>query len=158
MAVYFYLGGLNNVAVSVENVGDYNMVGVKFSGKSNSDTLETAYLEARDYILNGELDGVLTMIHYKDSTLKKGHIKVFVGVKLNKGTSEIPSHYGRLTIPARKAVRATLEAHNIVMPNSETVEERINEKAKELNFDLLDFTIEQYVNEEIILIDIPVRQ
>ena len=126
MAVYFYLGGLNTVLVSVENVSDYNMVGKKFTDKVNSEAISEAYLEARDFILNGDLDGVLTVINYKDTTLEKDHVRVFVGVKLNKGTSDIPADYGRLTIPARKAVRATIESHNIVMPNSETVEERIN--------------------------------
>jgi len=158
IAVYFYLGGLNTVEVTVEDVNDYNMVGVRFKGFVDSDTLQEAFVEAREYVKNGRLEGVLTLIHYKDSTLKKDHVNVFVGVKLDKGTSDIPADYERMTIPARRAVRATIEAHNSVIPDSETVEERLLEKAKELNFELQDFTVEQYVNELVLLIDMPVRQ
>lgn len=158
IAIYFYLGGLNSVEVTVEEVSDYNLVGIKFTGFSDSDTLRDAFTDAREYVENGRLEGVLTLVHYKDSTLKEDHVKVFVGIKLDKGTSDIPGNYKRLTIPARRAVRATIEAHNSVMPNSETIEERILEKAEEMRFDLLDFTIEQYISEKKLLIDMPARQ
>ncbi len=157
IGVYFYLGGLNTVEVTVENVSDYNIVGVKFKGNGDSDTLRNAFFDAREYVEQGRVAGVLTLIHYKDTTLTEEQVNVFVGIKLDQGTSDLPEGYQRLTIPARRTVRATIEAHNSVMPNSETVEERMLEKAEELRFELSEFTIEQYVSERIILIDMPVR-
>ncbi|GAB5523494.1 MAG: hypothetical protein Roseis2KO_13660 [Roseivirga sp.] len=157
IGVYFYLGGLNTVEVTVENVSDYNIVGVKFKGNGDSDTLRDAFFDAREYVEQGRVAGVLTLIHYKDTTLTDEQVNVFVGIKLDQGTSDLPAGYQRLTIPARRTVRATIEAHNSVMPNSETVEQRMLEKAEELRFELSDFTIEQYVSERIILIDMPVR-
>lgn len=157
IGVYFFLGGLNKVEVTVENVSDYNIVGIRFKGNGDSDTLRNAFFDAREYVQQGRVDGVLTLIHYKDTTLTDEQVNVFVGIKLNQGTSDLPEGYQRLTIPARRAVRATIEAHNSVMPNSETVEERMLEKADELRFSLSDFTIEQYISERIIMIDMPVR-
>ncbi len=157
IGVYFFLGGLNKVEVTVENVSDYNIVGIRFKGNGDSDTLRNAFFDAREYVQQGRVDGVLTLIHYKDTTLTDEQVNVFVGIKLNQGTSDLPQGYQRLTIPARRAVRATIEAHNSVMPNSETVEERMLEKADELRFSLSDFTIEQYISERIIMIDMPVR-
>lgn len=157
IAVYFYLGGLNKVEVTVENVKDYNIVGIKFKGNGDSDTLRNAFFDAREFVREGRVDGVLTLIHYKDTTLTDEQVNVFVGIKLNQGTSDLPEGYQRLTIPARRAVRATIEAHNSVMPNSETVEERMLEKADELRFELSDFTIEQYISERVIMIDMPIR-
>jgi hypothetical protein len=157
IAVYFYLGGLNSVEVTVEDVSDYNLVGIRFRGNGDSDTLRTAFFDARKYVQEGTLDGVLTLVHYKDTTLKEEEVNVFVGVKLNQGTSGIPSSYQRLTIPARRAVRATIEAHNAVMPNAETIEERLYKKAEEMRFELQDFTVEQYVSEQKMVIDMPVR-
>lgn len=157
-AIYFYLGGLNKVDITLETVSDYNLVGQHYTGSYDSDTLQNAFFEARDLVTKGQLDGILTMLHYKDTTLKEDHIKVFVGIKLNAGTSNLPSHYQRLTVPARRAVRATIEAHNSVMPNSETIEERLQQKGEELNLELQDFTIEQYLGERELMIDLPVRQ
>lgn len=157
VAVYFYLGGLNSVEVTVTEVSDYNLVGVRFRGNGESDTLRNAFFDARKYVEEGTLDGVLTLVHYKDTTLKDEEVNVFVGVKLNQGTSDIPSSYQRLTIPARRAVRATIEAHNSVMPNAETIEERLLKKAEEMRFELQDFTVEQYVSEQKMVIDMPVR-
>lgn len=157
IGIYFYLGGLNTVEVTVEGVSDYNIVGIKFKGNGDSDTLRNAFFDAREYVDQGRVAGILTLIHYKDTTLTEDQVNVFVGIKLNQGTSDLPEGYQRLTIPARRAVRATIEAHNSVMPNSETVEERMLEKAEELRFELSDFTIEQYISERIIMIDMPVR-
>lgn len=157
IGIYFYLGGLNTVEVTVENVSDYNIVGIKFKGNGDSDTLRNAFFDAREYVEKGRVAGVLTLIHYKDTTLTDEQVNVFVGIKLDQGTSDLPAGYQRLTIPARRTVRATIEAHNSVMPNSETVEQRMLEKAEELRFELSDFTIEQYISERIIMIDMPVR-
>lgn len=157
IGVYFYLGGLNTVEVTVENVSDYNIVGIRFKGNGDSDTLRNAFFDAREYVEQGRVAGVLTLIHYKDTTLTDEQVNVFVGIKIDQGTSDLPADYQRLTIPARRTVRATIEAHNSVMPNSETVEQRMLEKAEELRFELSEFTIEQYVSERIIMIDMPVR-
>lgn len=157
VGVYFYLGGLNSVEITVEEVSDYNIVGVKFKGNGDSDTLRNAFFDAREYVEKGRVEGILTLIHYKDTTLTSEQVNVFVGIKLNQGTSDIPDGYQRLTIPARRAVRATIEAHNSVMPNSGTIEERLLEKAEEMRFELSDFTIEQYISETVLMIDMPVR-
>lgn len=156
-AAYFYLGGLNSVEVTVEEVNDYNIVGIKFRGNGDSDTLRDAFFDAREHVEKGSVKGILTLIHYKDTTLTDEQVNVFVGIKLNQGTSDIPAGYQRLTIPARRAVRATIEAHNSVMPNSGTIEERLLEKAEEMRFELSDFTIEQYISETVLMIDMPVR-
>lgn len=157
-AIYFYLGGLNKVAITVENVADYHLVGIRFKGEGGSDSLRNAFFEARGYVENGRLSGTLTLLHYRDTTLEKGRVNVFVGIRLNGGTSDLPAHYQRLTIPAQRAVRATIQAHNSVMPNAQTIEERLLAKAEELRLELQGFTIEQYLSERELRIDMPVRQ
>lgn len=154
---YFYLGGMNSVEYTIENVGDYNLVGVPFQGKGDSKEIEEAFFEAKRYLDEGTLEGVLTIVHYQDSTLAEEEQKLFIGIKLNRGASELPLGYERLTIPAQRTVRATIEAHNVVMPSPETIENNIREKALELNIAVQDFTIEQYVSEKQLLIDMPAR-
>ena len=158
VAVYFYLGGLNYVAVEVQTVSDYNLVGFHFQGEGDSDTLRKGWQQAKTLIESGKLNGTVAVLHYKDTTLAEGKVKVFMGVRLDKGTSDLPDNYTRLTVPARRTVRATISAHNAVMPNSETIEERLLKKAEESRLELQNFTIEQYLNEKELWVDMPVRQ
>ena len=89
-AIYMYLGGLNKVEYSVERVSDYNLVGILFEGEGDSKDIETAFFEAKDYIDTNQLTGVLTLVHYNDTTIAEDIVKMFIGVKLETGTSNIP--------------------------------------------------------------------
>mgnify|MGYP003775245793 CR=1 FL=1 len=157
VSLYVYLGGLNKVEYSVENVRDYNLVGRHFEGKAKSSEIEAYFFEARNLLANGQLDGILTLVHYNDTTLAEGQVKLFVGILLNQGIDALPVDYDRLTIPAFRAMRATIEAHNIVMPSPQTIENTLREKAAEHSIRLQDFTIEQYLGERELLIDMPAR-
>lgn len=154
---YMYLGGLNKVDITLESVSDYNLVGTHYQGREKNEDIENAFITAREYLENGRLKGVLTLVHYNDSTLAENRVKLFIGVKLNEGTSDLPEGYNRLTIPASNAIRATIEAHNVVMPTPENIENSMVEKAAQLNLRLQNFTIEQYLSERNLLIEIPVK-
>ena len=156
-AAYFYLGGLNSVEYTVENISDYNLVGVPFRGKAKSKEIEEAFFNAKGYLENGSLDGILVLVHYNDTTLADDEQKLFIGIKLNEGASNLPPEYSRITIPAQRAVRATIEAHNSVMPSPAKIEENLRQKAADLSIELQDFTIEQYVSANQLIIDMMAR-
>ncbi|MBO3700379.1 hypothetical protein [Roseivirga sp. E12] len=152
-AVYFYLGGLNKVEYSIENVSDYNLIGVAYQGKADSSAVEEAFFRAKEFIEDEIIEGTLVVIHYNDSTLADDEQKLFIGIKLDQGLASIPHGYSRITIPTKRAVRASIEAHNVVMPSPKTIENNIREKAAEASIRLQDFTIEQYVSANQIIID-----
>jgi len=154
---YLYLGGLNEVTYSVVDVSDYNMVGRHYQGDAKSADVEAYFFEAKSLLSDGRLTGTLTLVHYNDTTLAEDEVKLFVGILLDQGIDALPTDYDRLTIPARRAMRATIEAHNIVMPSPQTIETTLREKAGEYSIRLQDFTIEQYLGERDLLIDMPAR-
>jgi hypothetical protein len=154
---YIYLGGLNKVTYSVVDVKDYNMVGRHYQGDGDGNDLEAYFFEAKSLLNDGRLSGTLTLVHYNDTSLAEDEVKLFVGVLLDEGIDVLPTDYDRLTIPARRAMRATIEAHNIVMPSPQTIETTLREKAAEYSVRLQDFTIEQYLGERDLLIDMPAR-
>lgn len=154
---YVYLGGLNKVEYTVENVSDYNIVGRHFEGKSDDSQLEQAFFEAKDLLSDGRLNGTLALVHYNDTSLAEGNVKMFIGVLISEGVEALPVDYDRLTIPANRAIRATIEAHNVVMPSPQTIENNLREKAEEYSMRLQDFTIEQYIGSRQLLIDMPAR-
>ena len=155
--LYIYLGGLNKVEYTVENVSDYNLVGRHFQGKASSNEVEAYFFEAKSLLADGRLNGTLTLVHYNDTTLSEEEVKLFIGVILKEGIDALPTDYDRLTIPAQRAMRATIEAHNIVMPSPQTIEQNLREKAEEYTIRLQNFTIEQYLGEKELLIDMPAR-
>lgn len=157
VGTYLYLGGLNQVEYSVENVSDYNLVGVHYQGEGDSKEIEDAFFAAKGYVESGLLKGVLTLVHYNDTTLAEEELKMFIGVKLESGTSDLPEGYERLTIPASNAVRAQIEAHNVVMPSPGSIESKLRQTAQEARLELQDFTIEQYVSQNLLIIDMPVK-
>lgn len=154
---YIYFGGLNKVEYTVESVSDYNLVGVHFQGEGDSEEIEKAFFEAKGYVESGRFSGVLTLVHYNDTTLAEEELKMFIGIKLESGTSDLPDHYSRLTIPASNSVRAQIEAHNVVMPSPATIESKLRETAQNARLELQSFTIEQYVSENLLVIDMPAR-
>lgn len=156
-AAYFYLGGLNSVAYTVEEVNDYNLVGIPFQGKAKSKAIEEAFFKAKDYLADGTLNGTLILVHYNDTTLADGEQKLFIGVKLEGGVANLPAEYSRITIPVQRVVRATIEAHNSVMPSPAKIEENLRQKAADLSIELQDFTIEQYVSANQLIIDMMAR-
>ena len=154
---YLYFGGLNKVEYTVENVQDYNLVGRHFQGKGDDVQIEQAYFEAKNLLSDGRLNGTLALVHYNDSTLAEGEIKLFIGVLLKEGIEALPVDYARLTIPASRSMRATIEKHNVIMPSPQTIESTLREKASAYSIRLQDFTIEQYLGERKLLIDMPAR-
>lgn len=157
IGAYVYFGGLNKVTYEVTNVSDYNLVGRHYQGKPDGTQIEAYFFEARNLLSDGRLNGTLTLVHYNDTTLAEDEIKLFIGVLLKEGIDALPTDYDRLTIPAKRAMRATIEAHNIVMPSPQTIEKNLREQAKEYSIRLQDFTIEQYLGERDLLIDMPAR-
>jgi hypothetical protein len=154
---YIYLGGLNKVQYSIENVNEYLIVGRPFEGKSDDNQIEQAFFEAKGLLSDGRLNGTLTLVHYKDTSLAEGNVKMFIGVLLAEGVDALPVDYDRLTISANQAMRATIGAHNMVMPSPQTIEDNLRAKAAEYALELQDFTIEQYVGDRQLLIDMPAR-
>ena len=158
-AYYVYSGGLNSIEYTVENVSDYHVVGRMFEGELDAEEIEEYFFEAKDLVFGGLIDGNLTMVHYNDSTLGKKETKLFIGVLLNQlGDSiGVPSDYELIIFKASKAVRASIYSDNSVRPGASTIEERLKEKAKVERLNLQNFTIEKYLSEEELVIDMLVK-
>ena len=81
---YIYFGELNKVQYSIENVTEYHIVGRHFEGKSDDRQIEQTFFEAKDLLSDGRLNGTLTLVHYKDTSLAEGNVKMFIGVLLKE--------------------------------------------------------------------------
>ncbi|MGW8122321.1 hypothetical protein ACV07N_06630 [Roseivirga echinicomitans] len=158
-AGYVYLGGLNSVEYTVEDVTDYHVVGRMFLGEGDAKEIEDYFFEAKEFAIGGTIDGELTILHYNDTTLTNKDIKLFIGVLLNNSadTLDLPAGYSLVKVPAQRTIRATIIANNAVIPGPTTIEARLKEKAEETGLSPQGFTIEKYLSAEKMVIDMPVR-
>lgn len=154
---YIYLGGLNSVEISVEEINGYQVAGREFKGNADSKQIKDYFFEAKEYAQSGELNGVLTIVHYNDTTLAKKETRLFIGVTVNELSGELPNGYVLKTFNNNKAVRATITAHNWVIPGPASIEARISQKAKEEGLSTELFTVEKYVSTNILEIDSPIK-
>ncbi|PIQ47093.1 MAG: hypothetical protein COW03_17395 [Cytophagales bacterium CG12_big_fil_rev_8_21_14_0_65_40_12] len=157
LGTYVYMGGLNSVEVTVVDVDGYNVAGKLFQGKSDAKEIKDYFFEAKELTQSQELPGILTIMHYNDTTLAKGETKLFIGVMLATEDFTLPEDYQLISIQSKKAIRARIEAHNWVIPGAATIEERISQKAKEEGLSTELFTIEKYVSTNILEIDSPIK-
>jgi len=158
LGAYVYMGGLNSVEVTLVDVEGYNVAGKLFQGKSDAKEIKDYFFEAKELIQSQELPGILTIVHYNDTTLAKGETKLFIGVMLATEDFTLPEDYQLLSIQSKKAIRARIEAHNWVIPGAATIEERMASLAKQKGVSTEIFTIEKYVSESILEIDNPLKQ
>uniref|UniRef100_UPI00404861C1 hypothetical protein n=1 Tax=Roseivirga sp. TaxID=1964215 RepID=UPI00404861C1 len=155
--LYIYLGGLNSVEISVEEINGYQIAGREFKGNADAKEIEDYFFEAKEFAISGELKGVLTIVHYNDTTLAKKETRLFIGVTLDEYSGFLPADYTLLNINCDKVVRATIEAHNAVIPGPTSIEARISQKAKEEGLSTELFTVEKYVSANVLEIDSPVK-
>lgn len=157
LGFYDYLGGFNRqVEVRLVAKGAYVVAGTYFEGNYDDDTLRHLFDEARSYLDQKQLDGLLAVVNFNESETKKGQIKQLIGVATEQQAMAVPKNLSVDTFRASQVVRAVVCAHPLVMPKPESVNEEIRSYAKEKGFELADYTIEQYISEEEIWIDAPV--
>ena len=155
---YMYLGGTAEVTISKRDINNYQFVGKDYSGRYRSEELENIYFDLKEKKESGAFDGELVVINYPmegDST-ENGFVHQFLGIQLNAAMEHIPSTYQRLFIESRQTLEAKIPAHNLVMPSPEDIENDIRSMARAENLALVNYTIEIYVSDRELLVQIPI--
>lgn len=154
---YYLLGGFNQIEIQKVKVDDYHLVGHYYEGPFKEKELKSYFFQMQDFVENETLQGTVGVINYDANQSAEDSIRQFIGVILDKNSQQIPSGLRQDTIPAREALRAIIRAHPIVMPNPVQVVEKLRAKAGEDKISLKEFSIEQYIGEQEIWVDIPLE-
>ncbi len=156
---YYYLGGFNQVDYSVKELeGAYTIIGQNLEGKYNDLEFEKIFTAVKKLIKNGQVHGTLVIVNYNDNYDEyEGTVTYTIGVLVDNEGNDVPEGFEIFTIRASKVVRATIHAHNIVMPAPATIFKGANRVAKQHNLTLSDYSIEQYMGERQLVIDFPAR-
>ena len=157
--LYVYLGGLNTIDISIQNVqGPYRIVGVDFEGRPTDKRVREYFFDFRERIEKGELKGRLTMVYFRDAETKRNEVKLFMGVILDEIPAEIPDEFRIMGVEVSEVVEARLEVHNIVMPSPESIEERMIAFAQNAGYTHQPISIEIYSPDNSVRVHIPLER
>ena len=154
--IYYWLGGFNSLQVQTVEVGNYYVAGRYFQGTYKSDTVASYFMETKQLIEQGDLDGVLTLIYDQEPTGKRGQMKSFIGVTMSDTTATLPAGFEWRRIRSDRVVQAKIASHVAVMPNPEKIKERIQDHAKYEGLKLAEYSIEKYLSDWEVITEVPV--
>ena len=139
--IYSSLGGNQEVVLAKEEK-TFVIIGEHYDGVYNSSEVESIFSRAREHA--DQLGAKLAVVNYgSDSEAKQ--VSQFIGVVLD-GDSQ-PSddnEYERRTFAPTYVIKATIQAHNFVMPKPGNVRTLANEFDTQSSEPLSDTTIEIY--------------
>ena len=151
---YFQLGGISNIEKNTVDVDNYLLIAMPFKGRYNSSELEEIFYSAR------AIGDQIVIINYPlpgDST-RDGFISQLIGTRVSEVPTNIPIGFQPKTIEIAKVVQAKIDAHNLVMPKPNEIEEALRTYAEEQKLSLESYTIERYISNRELIIEIPIIQ
>lgn len=149
---YFQLGGVSDIQKSIVTVDGHMLVAKSFKGKYNSLQLEDIFYKAKS------VGDQLVIVNYPllgDST-EDGFIDQLIGSQVTIEPNIIPTSFNVEEIATSRSVRARIDAHNLVMPKPGEIEAALRSYAKEQNLTLVGYTIERYLSDRELIVDIPI--
>lgn len=161
LAGYYYFGGFEETELQLVEVNDYHLAGKYYKGTLSNKQLEDIFFEVRRQYEKGEPAGTFSIVVLKEPETAKDTVEQFIGIILQEpvAASSLPAGWESLHIKAGQAVRSTIRSHNLVMPKPFAIKEEIKTFAQAQNLKLNPaFTIEKYLGERHLEIEIPVAE
>ncbi len=143
---YFYdqMGGFKELTVVKLEPVERTIVGTSYAGKAQTPTYESIVEKCIEQIQNNKLDGVLTIISYKRDTLEANEMDLFIGITLNSSMAEIPYNFEVREFKSKTRYAVILDMHPLVRPLTNTLEELIQNTAKDNGDELRNMFVELY--------------
>lgn len=157
LIIYYYLGGFNQTQISIAETEDYVIAGYSYRGPYREEELQQLFFRAKDFVETGTLEGTIAVLNYDDEFAAGDSIRQLIGVRLASAPMQKPADIQMDTIPAGKVVRAIIKAHPLVMPHPQDTQKKIINFAQEQSLSLEDMSVEQYVGETEIWVEVPLK-
>ena len=157
VAVYAYVGGFAQVAVSQTVTQQTFMAGKYFEGNPDSDALGDLYLEVGQAVERKQLTGALGGIFYSAPTENNKTVKAFIGVAVADSSVTLPAGFELRTVPAGEPVlQGTLDASMMVAHKK--IYAALFDYAEENKVGLQEFYLERFPENGPAVIQIKVQQ
>jgi len=158
-ASYILLGGFDKIKVEKVEVDNYVVVGMNYEGRYRSKELRNIFNDVKNKLDSGIVNGLMVVVNYnldKDS-LDNGFIRQFIGILIdqNESNKTLPQKYELINIETTSAIAAKISAHNLVMPSPAKIDQKIAAFAKANELKKMNLSIEKYVSERELIIEVP---
>lgn len=155
IAGYNYLGGFHKIKMEVVETDNYHLLGNFYEGRYDRDSVATLFFEAKKFVDNNETSGILSVVNFLgQKEIEKGDsVEIFVGVIMPDEPSEIPDQLDYRKIEGGKILRASVEAHSLVIPTREKIEGEMKKFAQEKAILLQPIIIEKYISDEKLVVE-----
>lgn len=158
--VYYFLGGFNTIKIQIVNTENYVIAGKTYQGSFKEDSLKAHFFQMKAYVDRGQLEGTVSVVNYDLEYTSADSIHQLMGVLLDAPPFK-PVDIQDIqidTLVAQKALRVIVKAHPAVMPRPDQVVKKIQAYARENSLLLKEYSIEQYVADNEIWVDVPLAQ
>lgn len=129
--IYAYLGGFNAVSHELVNCQDIQLIGLEYRGTPQDEALGSIFQKVEAE--RNEMP--LYTIYYVEPTGKRDTLHVFVGLELENSNQKFSEVWIKKSFDCQRAIRASLEMHQLVMPGASSVKQGIADfsKAEQVN-------------------------
>lgn len=161
LGTYSYLGGFKEVEITTQTLSSpVTLAGTWYEGRMKNHKLGELFDQTKQLHKQGQLKGTLAAVYYdlSEAKRKQSLIKAFVGVAVSDTVTAIPKGYSFQTIGAKQVVQAHLTAHFLVSPSPDEVQEKMIEYARKNQLKTESLVIEKYLNDNSIILEIPIIQ
>ncbi|MBD3630232.1 hypothetical protein [Cyclobacterium sp.] len=124
--IYAYLGGFNAVSLELVNCQEIELIGLEYQGTPQDEGIGSIFQN-----VEAERKGSpLYTIYYVEPSGKRDTLHVFVGVEVENSFNNLYDGWVKKTFDCQRAIRASMEMHQLVMPGANSVKQKINDFAK----------------------------
>ncbi|MFA0961684.1 hypothetical protein AB9P05_07745 [Roseivirga sp. BDSF3-8] len=151
LAGYYYLTQSQSIELSVEPGEKYRIAGKYYEGRYGDRKLEMIFSEMRQLVQANNLKGDLAILYYGNPREERGSVKNFIGILPESG-SDLPDSLEVRTFLPDYTITARIHSHPAIMPRPNHIREMMEEKAREMGYELDTIFIEKYLGNEDIVV------
>lgn len=124
VGVYSLLGGFKTVPVEEVGATEFRVVGQYFIGEYDDKSVAKYFVQAREMIVKGEVDGQLCVVTYQPDSLLEDFVSQFIGIVVGPDVA-VPTDFEERSFSGPKAALATLDMHPIALPNPQEIQGKL---------------------------------
>ncbi|PRY11034.1 DNA gyrase inhibitor GyrI [Pontibacter ummariensis] len=157
LVLYTYLGGFTAPDVTVVELETKYVAGVPFEGSVEDEALGRAFQRAAKVVEQKELEGVLGSVYYNNPDTSGDSLRAFIGVIVPDPNVTLPEGYELRTVQGgKKVVHVEANANIALLPGK--LYEAAFDYADTENLKLEDFYVEWFPEEDIGVLEVPIKQ
>ena len=138
------LGGFNDEKLEVVDLPTLYVYGEVYKGEYGDKEIGDLFAKSKELVEGDSEAEAVVIINYKSAEKEEGEVKYLIGVLANDSFKNAPSNWTKKELGASKAIKVSFDKSLLVMPSPETVFKAVNEFAKTMDKQMLEYSIEEY--------------